>query len=364
MTETPSKILPNSFQTPNFFVDECMSLLTGNEYKCLSFVARKTFGWQKRSDRIAKSQIIAATGLGHLSVDKAMNSLVAFGLVIRVADNNTRNLGNEWALQTDDNLVHFDLLAIRQAEQTETNHKRTAKARLKSTEAEAGDAQADETDQEGGPVPQGGPVGQGEYVGQPGGTPVGQEGGGPVGQTPQKPIKAKENMGADAPASPAEKNIQEPDPETPGDAAENPLETRIAAFPDEYQAIVRLMLDLFGVRPPEKPEHNQKGGDYALWLRGLRDLLKLVNEYNVPLEKAMRLTFERWRDRTFDVSHPGALKKTMTSLLAQVSRQKLSKPKTETPQKTTPPEPGVVPSEELQARIEALRQRRKTQNQE
>ena len=123
------------------------------------------------------------------------------------------------------------------------------------------------------------------------------------------------------------------------------------------------MLDLFGVHPPEKPEPNQKGGEYALWLGGIRDLLKLADEYNVPFEKAMRLTFERWRDRPFDVSHPGALKKTMTSLLAQVSRQKLSAPKPETPRETTSPEPGAVPTDELLARVEALRNRRKTQNQ-
>ena len=93
MTDPPSKILPNSFQTPNFFVDECMSLLTGNEFKCLSFLSRKTFGWQKRSDRISKSQIMAATGLANETVDKAMNSLVEFGLVLRVSENNPQNAG-------------------------------------------------------------------------------------------------------------------------------------------------------------------------------------------------------------------------------------------------------------------------------
>lgn len=351
MTDTPSKILPNSFQTPNFFVDECMALLTGNEYKCLSFVARKTFGWQKRSDRISKSQIMAATGLGHEAVDKTMSALVQFGLVLRLSENNARNNGAEWALQTEDARVRFDLLQARQALQTETNHKRTAKARLKQPARKVGMSDIPPVDEPGGDV------GQGE------GGDVAHPDPRDVGHPPQKPIKAKENMGADAPASPAEKTIQEPAPESPDESAENPLETRIAAFPTEYQAIVRLMLDLFGVRPPEKPEPNQKGGDYALWLKGIRDLLKLVDEYNVPLEKAMRLTFERWRDRTFDVSHPGALKKTMTSLLAQVSRQKLSTPKPETPREITPPEPGAVPNDELLARVEALRKRRKTQNQ-
>jgi hypothetical protein len=71
-SDTPSKIIPNSFQTPNFYIDECMQYLTGNEVKCLVFIARKTFGWQKRSDRVAKLQIIMATGLGNETTDKVM----------------------------------------------------------------------------------------------------------------------------------------------------------------------------------------------------------------------------------------------------------------------------------------------------
>ena len=393
MTDTPSKILPNSFQTPNFFVDDCMALLTGNEYKCLSFVARKTFGWQKRSDRIAKSQIITATGLGHISVDKAMNTLVFFGLVIRVADNNSRNLGNEWALQTDDNLVRFDLLLARQSGQAETNHKRTAKARLKSAEK----GSEDETDGGGGPVPQGGPVGQGEYVGQEGGTPVGQEGGGPVGQPPQKPIKAKENMGAAAPGSPVGKiekrnvpeNVGANAPETSGEtssessrtigessetfsqnaetfsetsessAAETLLETRIAAFPEETRETVRLMLQLFGVRPPEKPAPNEKGGDFALWLKSIRELQKIAADYNTPLEKALRLTCQRWQDKPFDVSHPGALKKSLTSILAQSNRTQSRAEILPNPVDETPTGPAALPGPDLQARIEAIRNRNK-----
>lgn len=351
MTDTTSKILPNSFQTPNFFVDECMSLLNGNEYKCLSFVARKTFGWQKRSDRISKSQIMAATGLGHEAVDKTMSALVKFGLVLRLSENNSRNNGAEWALQTDDAGVRFDLLQARQTLQAETNHRRTTMARLKQPAQKVGMSDIPPAED------------LGEDVGQGGGGDVAHPDPRDVGHPPQKPTKAKENMGTDAPASPVEKTTQEPAPETPGDAVKNPLEVRITAFPMEYQETVRLMLDLFGVRPPEKPEPGQKGGDYALWLKGIRDLLKLIDEYNIPLEKAMRLTFERWRDRTFDVSHPGALKKTMTSLLAQVSRQKNSKSKLEMPQETTQTEPGAVPSDELQARMEVLRNRRKTQNQ-
>jgi phage replication O-like protein O len=138
MTETPNKIIPNSFQAPNFFVDECMSLLTGNEFKCLSFLARKTFGWQKRSDRISKSQIMAATGLANETVDKTMNTLVVFGLVLRISENNPQNTGTEWALQTDNNLVRFDLLQERQEKAASSQRQKTEKGRQKLAERRGG----------------------------------------------------------------------------------------------------------------------------------------------------------------------------------------------------------------------------------
>lgn len=366
MSETPNRILPNSFQTPNFFVDECMSLLTGNEYKCLSFVARKTFGWQKRSDRISKSQIAAATGMNQETVDRSMNALMRFGLVIRVAENNLSNAGVEWALQTNDELIRFDLLHERLNGLVGKHNSRTEKARLKK-------ADPDTPDQPGGTVDEQPGGGVDEQAGggvdeQPGGTVDGQPGGGVVQQSPQKPIKTKENMGADAPASPVEKTNPETSDETSGEAqpetspeTADPHKARIEAFPEEYRQTVRLMLELFGVHPPEKPAPNEKGGEYALWLKSIQELQKIAQEYGAPLETALRLTCERWKNRPFDVAHPGALKKTMTSVLAQHSRSARPETAPET-QDTAPAGPATLPSEELRARMEALRNRRKAQD--
>ena len=128
MTDSPNKIIPNSFQTPNFFVDECMAYLSGNEIKCVIFLARKTFGWQKRSDRISKPQLIEATGLNGETLDGCMNYLMTIGLVLRLHENNARNEGIEWALQLDDEKIRFDLLKERKAKQEETQQKRTQKA--------------------------------------------------------------------------------------------------------------------------------------------------------------------------------------------------------------------------------------------
>ena len=358
MTEAPNKIIPNSFQTPNFFVDECMSLLTGNEFKCLSFLARKTFGWQKRSDRISKSQIIAATGLANETVDKTMNTLVGFGLVLRISENNPQNTGTEWALQTDDSLVRFDILEDRQEKAASAQRQKTEKGRQKLAEKRGG--LLDNPPSDGVSVEQ--TAVKGGIVEQFGGEIVQQSGGRSVGQSPQKPIKTKENMGANAPAFSAEEapnksTSRKRDKSTP--APEKPLEERIADFPADCQTAAELMLDVFNVKPPEKPGPGEKGGDYALWVNGLRALLKVAREYGVPFEKAMRLTYERWRNQPFDVAHPGALKKSMTSLLAQYSRNLRPEEAPEAPD-TAPTEPGTVPSPELRSRMQEILARRKS----
>jgi hypothetical protein len=85
------------------------------------------------------------------------------------------------------------------------------------------------------------------------------------------------------------------------------------------------MWEVFNLQPPKRPAHNAKGGDFALWINGIRALKEIAAEYNIPLPRAMQLTFANWNQATFRVSHPGALKKTMVSALAQSS---LSKSKT------------------------------------
>jgi len=127
----PSKIIPNTFQTPNLLTDDgLMSLLSGNEVKCYLVVIRKTFGWRKERDRIAKSQITKATGLSEPTVDDCMASLVNFGLVLCTADNNVANEGKEWSPQMDDSAIDYAGLEKRQTEAKKSSVKRTEKARL------------------------------------------------------------------------------------------------------------------------------------------------------------------------------------------------------------------------------------------
>lgn len=127
MTEESSKIIPNSYQTPNYLVDVLMRLLSGNEQKCLDVVCRKTFGWQKRSDRISKSQLMELTGLGEKTVDRCMAELVKYRIVLRLSES-IQNKGVEWSVQIIDRLIDLKGLQERTAKRFESNRKRTTKA--------------------------------------------------------------------------------------------------------------------------------------------------------------------------------------------------------------------------------------------
>jgi len=81
------------------------------------------------------------------------------------------------------------------------------------------------------------------------------------------------------------------------------------------------MHETFNLLPPQKPDPDEKGGDFALWVVGIRELGRIAQEYHVPLEQALRLAYQRWNQSPFTVSHPSALKKIMTSVLAQQTKQ-------------------------------------------
>lgn len=122
------------------------------------------------------------------------------------------------------------------------------------------------------------------------------------------------------------------------------------------------MQAVFNIKPPERPNTHEKGSDFALWVIGLRALLKVASEYGIPLEKAMQLTHRHWNERPFDVAHPGALKKTMTSVLAQYTSQATQKSGVQDIPQSQPVLTGAsvaLPNSSLQARMEALRARKK-----
>lgn len=179
--EMMSKLLPNTFPFANMLMDELdqlsgcniWSLLDPVEHTLLPIVYRKTFGWWKRSDRIAMSQLKSMSGLNEATVRKYMNSLVELGLVVKIDNNNSANEGIEWSPQTDDKLINFDALLERTRLREEVNAKRMNKVRSKRVLLSHNSTLM--------------PQGRGTVMRQGRGTVI--------AQGTQKPIKAKESKG-------------------------------------------------------------------------------------------------------------------------------------------------------------------------
>lgn len=84
---------PRATQVPDNFFDEVMADLSGAELKVLLYIFRRTFGFKKDADNISLSQMVRGitkrngevldygTGLGKGSVARALNSLVAKGMI-------------------------------------------------------------------------------------------------------------------------------------------------------------------------------------------------------------------------------------------------------------------------------------------
>ncbi len=66
----PNELYPNTTQYPNWLMDQAMCLLSGTEWKVLSYIVRHTYGWRKTADAISVSQICDGNGKtdddGHL----------------------------------------------------------------------------------------------------------------------------------------------------------------------------------------------------------------------------------------------------------------------------------------------------------
>lgn len=84
-----SKFIPNSFQVPNALVDELMDKMSGNAFKCLVFIIRKTRGWHKESDRISLTQF-QSRGMAKNTAIRALDELIALGLVERIESTHCR----------------------------------------------------------------------------------------------------------------------------------------------------------------------------------------------------------------------------------------------------------------------------------
>jgi len=136
------KLYPNTFQVHNFYVDECLHLLDGNELKVLLYAIRKIVGWNKQQDYISLSQfqdgaknsqdgtpINYGTGLGRKTIIDAIGELTKYGLLVKLPpDRNTRKLGDSYALQFNIALVDLKGLQERRQAAEQKNKLKTVKA--------------------------------------------------------------------------------------------------------------------------------------------------------------------------------------------------------------------------------------------
>ena len=144
----PAKIIPNSFQSPNDYVDVFMELLSGEEYKCLSFAARHILGWQDKIN--AREGVISlsmfadgyttesgthygGTGINRTALVAALEALVTYRLLIKVGDPTPE--GQRWLLGDD---ADWDGLTKRRDNRVAAVRLRTKKGRAAAEAKRAG----------------------------------------------------------------------------------------------------------------------------------------------------------------------------------------------------------------------------------
>lgn len=143
MNEAESKIVPNSFQTPNAYVDEAMHLLTPEECIVLFFIDRHILGWQEkvmeRKGVISLTMIVEGyqskktgrwfhgTGLSRPTVNKCLDALTCYGFIVPEGKPTTK--GQTWVLG---DYPDYDALRERQQENQKRINERMSKVRGKS----------------------------------------------------------------------------------------------------------------------------------------------------------------------------------------------------------------------------------------
>jgi hypothetical protein len=132
-----SKIIPNTFQTPNAHVDLAMRFLTGEQYKVLNFAVRHVYGWQDRPERyegrIALSVFFDGfttesgdryygCGLSRNTIVDILGQLVKFGLLTKMGE--PTEDGQRWSIGKS---PKWDLIAAEYTKRESVNAARAQK---------------------------------------------------------------------------------------------------------------------------------------------------------------------------------------------------------------------------------------------
>lgn len=89
----------NSSTIPNVLLDEIMAKVSPAEFKVLMLIARKTYGFHKEIDAIARSQFEQLTGLSEPGIKKCLKSLLAQNFIVRCREGGGRQIA-QWSINT------------------------------------------------------------------------------------------------------------------------------------------------------------------------------------------------------------------------------------------------------------------------
>ena len=81
-----SYVAPNYTQIPNLLLEEHIKAMTEAEMRVALAIARKTFGWHKRQDKLSLSQLMNLTGMSRQGVINGVEAGIARGIIRRESD--------------------------------------------------------------------------------------------------------------------------------------------------------------------------------------------------------------------------------------------------------------------------------------
>lgn len=81
-----SYFAPNYTQIPNLLLEEHIKTMTEAEMRVALAIARKTFGWHKRQDKLSLSQLMNLTGMSRQGVINGIEAGIARGIIRRESD--------------------------------------------------------------------------------------------------------------------------------------------------------------------------------------------------------------------------------------------------------------------------------------
>lgn len=112
---TKRSLIPNSTQIPNFFFDFLMGKIGSAEFKCLMYIARRTYGFHREEETITINQFVEGlknkkgdplddgVGLARASVVAALDLLRQSNIILVERDGKK----NSYRINIDINLVEF-----------------------------------------------------------------------------------------------------------------------------------------------------------------------------------------------------------------------------------------------------------------